>query len=216
MSISGVFMERREATWIVLALAVLSSSIRPAVAGLDDFKVAAIEVVDDYDQADISPMGHRPRSLIKVTLSSDVDLRDYARDGFHVGVNVGVCLQGSFTIDQTKDLMGAYVYDTLGNLIEHREIVSPPASEHAYHFYVDVAFRPLFEPAPGQPPPFSWDLRTTPEDICFVIRGAKMLGTGFRTNLVMIPATDIAEAIARRERAKKAAGPKTNDIRDRR
>nr|WP_244422908.1 hypothetical protein [Bradyrhizobium sp. ORS 278] len=162
MSISGVFMERREAMWIVLASAVLWSSIRPAVAGLDDFKVAAIEVVDDYDPADISPMGHRPRPLIKVTLSSDVDLRDFAKDGFHVGVNVGVCLQGSFTIDETKNLRGAYVYDTSGNLIEHRVIVSPPASQHAYHFYVAVAFRPLFEPIPGQLQPFSWDLRTRP------------------------------------------------------
>ncbi|CCD94453.1 conserved exported hypothetical protein [Bradyrhizobium sp. ORS 375] len=201
---------------VILALIVLLSQIQVAAAGLDDVKVKAIEFVDDVDKADIGPMGHRPRPMIKVTLSSDEDLRDYTRRGFHVGVNVGVCLEGSFTVDETKNLLGAYVYDASGKINGRQEQLPWGASEYTYHFYFNVAFKKLFQPTPGQPPSFSWNLRTKPEDVCFVIRGGTMLGTGFGTNPMMIPATDIAEAIARSERTKKAASAKRNDVRDRR
>ncbi|MGJ4952435.1 hypothetical protein [Bradyrhizobium sp. HKCCYLS20291] len=207
---------RRKAA-IALALTVLFPSIGPAVAGLGEVKVVMIEVVDDYDQADVSPMGHQPRPMIKVTLSSDEDLRDYTRRGFHVGVNVGVCLEGSFTVDETKNLSGVYVYDASGNINDHRELLPSGASEYIYHFYFNVAFKKLFEPAPGQLPSFSWDMRTQPEDVCFKIRGGTMLGTGFAKDPVVIPATEITDAIARGERSKRGVSAKKKSaVRDRR
>jgi hypothetical protein len=206
----GVVMRWRAET-IVVAAIVFSSTTWPALADLDNFKLESVEIVDLKDRADFDWLG-KPRSMpmMMATFSVDVDLREYARPhSFHISYRVGLCLDGSFSIDTTRKLQHfSGVYDSFGNIDSYREITSSQRGEsgYLYHVYFDFAFEKAGDIDPiERVPSFLYDLRKTPEDVCIQIVGGNMLGQAFQSNNLVIPATEIAEAFARGEHAKRTA-----------
>ena len=200
-----------------LALMALFSTIRPAAAGMDDFKLDSVEIVDLKDRPDIDWLFAKPFSIpmMMATFSGDVDLREYARPhGFNIHYRVGLCLEGSFSIDTTRQLQAMPdVYDSLGNINSRREITSSQqgASGYLYHVYFEYAFEKAGSiDYPERVPSFLYDLRKTPADVCVQIRGGNMLAQSFQANTVLIPASNITEAIMRAEGLKRRAKARPN------
>jgi hypothetical protein len=189
----------------VLALMALLLANSVAIAGIDDFKLDSVEIVDLRSRTEIDWLGKEQRpakALIMATFSADVDLREYARRyGLHLFFNASVCQEG--LLDQSKQIAGFGVYDDFGEIdasstSPDRSPTLDNSSTHLYHAYFGVMFkRPPGFVIRGPDPAFLYDLQAHPEDVCVQFGGGVMwFGLKFISNTIVIPKEDIAEAIA--------------------
>ncbi len=194
-------MTRRMARSIAIAvLAVLcpSGCIIPGTprTTLSDLALVSVETV--AGRSDVDRMSGyartEPQMILEVYFSTNTDLMRFAEaHDRSISVSFWPCRTG-----RTLRYLGfdPKVYGTRG-LVDSAAVQAKEAKgtyEHAFHFYVPVAVEDKTEPRNA------YDLRATPEDMCFTLWGGSTNLMGgpifdFSTNTVVISQAAIREAV---------------------
>lgn len=180
-------------------------------------RLAGLETLVGRQQAEpvlpLLPPGvgdERPhRLLMRVDFRADVDLAElaYKKNSTVLAISLfcGIDNPDSSIGPPTVYLQGQPLLQGKWGQAAATQASSSPRSRE-YHFFFNVAHR---ENLKSKPPQRGYDLRRYPEDICVYLTGGGQgwFGFSFKSNVVTIPKSEIAEAFRQRDASNPAPVP---------
>lgn len=129
--------------------------------------------------------------ILTIVFMTDLDVIAHAA-GYETShtLESSICRHGDF---DGKQLLDDLVY--FRDVDDSRQdwAQNPPGAEALqYRYRIQLTRHHISSDAT---PSYDYDLRAQPQDICFRIRGARMLGRGYVSNTMTVPAAAIADAI---------------------
>ena len=168
-----------------------------------DFKLTSVKAVRQQEvESDLSDLSGDPNMvLVMLELQSSADIEALAyQNNFNTHARFSLCLNGQY--DDAGELRSwPKVYDRYGEINPLRNPRSSraaqqfgPISYRAYFFFMSNGADTVIQT--GKPPSPIYDLAKLPQDICVWVGGGNMLGGHYQSNTVIVPAQDIAKALA--------------------
>jgi hypothetical protein len=171
---------------LLICLAALSWCYGSNVAAFRDVTLVGVSVLP---WGIVEPGRRLPapdEPVLIVTVATRSDLNDFAR-AYEVAPGYELSLCADRDVDSERLVHGMpYLYDQSGRTImsPYAARKEPSSDRHLYTFRVPIV------DTDGH------DLRTSGEDMCFVLRGYNMIAQGFRSNTVVIPRSTFKAATA--------------------
>ncbi|WP_143596126.1 hypothetical protein [Tistlia consotensis] len=186
----------------------------------DDLAFVSVQAVDWYDQDEMPGPAASPvlgmvnssdlersgqsltgtvkphRLLLKIEFTSATNLSQFAMEHlYNLGNTAFLCNRP----DDRLTISFSYVFwrgVRLGlqeiDPIQRQDELS--SGRITYYIFVNVADKERLQ---DKPPQAAFDLRRSPENICFYLRGGSESGLGYKSNVVLVPEDAIATALTR-------------------
>ena len=164
----------------------------------DDLTFVSVEAVDWHDEAEL--LGHgtekQHRLMLKTTFASATDLVQFVqRHSYSLGAGASFCDQSEERVSLAYPPIywhGAHLNPYDQNAAELSR--DPDSASIAYYVYLAAESRERpWHISPG--PSRAFDLRKDPRDVCLYVSGGNMSGFGYKSNFVVLPASEIAAAL---------------------
>ncbi len=162
---------------------------------VEDISLVSAEAVDRRDATDVGwfdgTFQHK-RALMKVTFASRTNLYEYTnRFEFNITTRTFMCHDGEH--NEARELGGDLkVFGNRGLVDAYIGSLKESLPEYHYRIYIGIR-----RDAPLGRQTLLYDLRASPQDVCFFIRGGNMIGGTFVSNTIHIPKEAISAAILR-------------------